>query len=62
MEGGKEDGTLQVVCHSAADETGRLELEAGKESEHHLPNPLTGLVSVFPGKDGPGCWQLRKKV
>lgn len=62
MEGGKEDRTLQVVCHRAADETGRLELEAGKESKHNLPNPLTGLISTSPGKDGPGCWQLRKQV
>ena len=62
MEGGKEDRTLQVVYHSAAHETGRLELEAGKESEHHLPNPLTGFISVLPGKDDPGCWQLGKQV
>lgn len=37
-----------MVYYKAGVKTGEVELEAGKESENHLPDSLAGMASEFP--------------
>lgn len=43
----------------AGDETGELELKAGKENEDCLTDSLAAMVIGFPKRACPGCWLLK---
>ena len=47
MEAKRKDGSMQMVCYKAGDDSETLEMENEEEGEDHLPDSQDGMASKF---------------